>query len=147
MEPRRIRDSTQVEYGELPELTRALRAFGSARRGGGSLQSIFFLPLIEARRRAAESRNAHASVRAFDATELRRALDRAIDRLVFEWPDERASARRAMRAELMERASGYADALDILAARASAVLVADQENQPQAWRAWTAQLAATFAAA
>ena len=106
MENERARDPSQVEYGELPELTRALRALGSSRRGGGSLQSQFFLPLLDARRRAAEARSAAACLRAFDSAELGRALERAIERILAEWPDDRSSARRALRAELLERVSG-----------------------------------------
>src|SRR5919197_2004478 len=100
MEGERVRDPSQVEYGELPELTRTLRALGSARRGGGaSAQSSFFLPLVDARRKAAEARSAVACLRAFDTAPLARALDQAIDRIVADWPDARDSARRALRAE------------------------------------------------
>ena len=143
----RIRDPSQVEYGELPELTRALRALGSARRSGGSLQSQFFFPLLDARRKSAEARSAHACVRAFDSDELTRALDRAVDRIVAGWPDERASVRRALRAELTERVSGYSRALVVLSKRAATALAADEDARLEAWRGWTVQLAATFAAA
>jgi hypothetical protein len=143
----RARDPSQVEYGELPELTRALRALGSARRSGGSLQSQFFLPLLDARRRAAEARGAAACVRAFDSAELGRALERAIERIVAEWPDSRSSARRALRAELIERASSYARALARLSELATAVLSAGESSRLDAWRGWTVQLAATFDAA
>lgn len=143
----RARDLNQVDFGELPELTRALRALGSARRGGGSLQSQFFLSLLDARRRAAEARDAGARVRAFEAEELRRALDRSIDRIVAEWPDARSSVRRALRAELLERVGGYRRALTQLSERARVVLSADEASRLEAWRAWTVQLAATFDAA
>lgn len=147
MEDDRLRDPNQVEYGELPELTRALRALGSARRGGGSLQSQFFLPLLEARRRAAAARSAAACVRAFDPTDLGRALDRALDRIVAEWPDVRPSVRRALRAELVERVGGYGSALRHLSERAARVLAADESSRLDAWRDWTVQLAAVFDAA
>lgn len=138
----------QVDYGELPELTRALRALGSARRGGGgSLHSQFFNPLLDARRRAADARAVPARVRAFDATELSRALDRTINRIVTEWPDKRESVRRALRAEIQERTSPYDHALTLLAERASAVLATDESERLERWRAWTTQLAATFVAA
>jgi hypothetical protein len=146
-EAKRFRDPSQVEYGELPELTRALRALGSSRRSGGSLQSQFFLPLLDARRRAAEARGAAACVGAFDPAELRRALDHAIDRIVTQWFDSRSSARRALRAELLERVSSYSRALTELSARATALLSADEPSRLAAWRAWTVQLAATFDAA
>jgi hypothetical protein len=147
VDERRARDSTQVEYGELPELTRALRALGSARRGGGSLQSQFFHPLVDARRKAAEARDAPARVRAFDAAELLKALDRAVDKIVAGWPDDRVSIRRALRAELLDRVSSYGRALDRLSERADEALAADESSRLDAWRAWTSQLAVTFDAA
>jgi hypothetical protein len=147
MEGDRARDPSQVQYGELPELARALRALGSARRSGGAMQSQFFLPLLDARRRAAVARNAAARVRAFDAADLNRALARAIERIVAGWPDNRPSVRRALHAELVERVSGYARALALLSERAGAALAADESSGLGAWRAWTVQLAATFDAA
>jgi hypothetical protein len=145
----RAPDPSQVEYGELPELTRALRALGSSRQsaGGGSQQWQFFYPLLDARRRAADARTAQARIRAFDAGELRRALDRTIDRLIAEWPDKRDSARRALRAELVERVSVYSRALTVLSERSTDALAADESRRLGAWRVWTSQLAATFDAA
>jgi hypothetical protein len=146
----RGRDPSQVEFGELPELTRALRALGSARRSGGAMQSQFFLPLVDARRRAAVARTAVARVRAFDVADLGRALARAIERIVVGWPDKRPSVRRALHAELVERVSDYARALALLSERAAAALAAlaaDEPSRLQAWRGWTIQLAATFDAA
>jgi hypothetical protein len=147
MDPDRARDASQVEYGEVPELTRALRALGSSRRSGGSLQSEFFMPLVDARKRAAEARSAQACVRAFDAQVLTRALDHAIERIVAGWPDERPSVRRAMRAELTERVADYTRALTVLSARATTALAAEETSKLDAWRGWTVQLAATFDAA
>jgi hypothetical protein len=145
-EEERARGASQVSYGELPELTRALRALGSARLGGTS-QALFFNPLLEARRRAADARTPHARVRAFDATDLRRALERAVERIIAEWPDNRVSVRRALRAELVDRVRSYSEALVELSRRAAAVLDADGEDQLEVWRAWTGQLGVVFAAA
>lgn len=111
------------------------------------MQSQFFLPLVEARRRAAEARSAQACVGAFDAAQLSRALAQAISRIVAEWPDERASVRRALHAELTERVQPYVSALQVLTERAGAALAADEQERLPAWRAWTIQLAATFDAA
>lgn len=147
MDTPRAREASQVEYGELPELTRTLRALGSARRAGGVLQTQFFLPLLEARRKAAEARSASACVRAFDARELERALGQSVDRIVAHWPDTRLAVRRALRAELLERLHDYAAALTVLTQRAHAALAADESTKLAAWRAWTVQLAATFDAA
>jgi hypothetical protein len=147
VETERARDPSQVQYGELPELTRALRALGSARRSGGTLQSQFFLALLDARRRAADAKNAPARVKAFNAGELRKSLDRAIERIIAEWPDARESIRRALRAELIERVHIYTTALALLDVRAAAALSADEPERLDSWRAWTVQLAATFDAA
>ena len=147
MDDDRVRDASQVEYGELPELTRALRALGSARRSGGNLQSQFFLPLLDARRKAEHARTAAGRVHAFDATDLNRALERAIERIITGWPDNRPSARRALRAEIVERVADYVRALRALSERAAVALEADEHVRLESWRAWTIQLAATFDAA
>lgn len=147
MDVPRTRAPAEVEYGELPELTRGLRALGSSRRGGSAMQSLFFLPLLEGRRKAAEARSAVACLRAFDPAELSRALDRCIERMLAEWPDDRPAVRRALRARLLERVRDYSRALDELSERAVAVVGAPEDDRVSAWRDWTVQLAATFAAA
>lgn len=143
----RLKDSGQVEYGELPELARATRALGSARRSGGERQSHFFLALLDSRRRAEQAATPRDRLAAFDATELGRALDRAIERILADWPDKRPSVRRALRAELAERVESYSASLTLLAARSSEAMEAGETNRLETWRAWTAQLAATFACA
>jgi hypothetical protein len=152
MDEERQRDASQVAYGELPELTRTTRALGSQRTSGaspavGSMQAAFFQPLLEARRRAADARNAEERVHAFDPRDLSRHLDRAVERIVDDWPDTRTSTRRAVRAQLVERVSGYTGALSLLAQRARELLEADEPSQLQAWRDWTRQLVAVFEAA
>lgn len=146
MEDERARDAGSVEYGELPELTRALRALGSSRRGGSS-QLLLFGPLLEARRRAADSRSVHARVRAFAASDLNRALERAIERIVADWPDARPAARRALRHELVERVWAYSVSLRDLDQLAGEAIGADEGNQLSAWRRWTRQLLVVFEAA
>lgn len=143
----RPRDPRLVEYGELPELTRGLRALGSARRSPGSLHTLFFMPLIDARRRAAEARSATHCLGAFDPTELARALDRVMERMIAEWPDERPSAKRALKTRMLERVAEYTRALEVLREHAASVMAADEDTRLVAWRAWTTQLAATFDAA
>ena len=143
----RVRDASLVGYGELPELTRTLRALGSARRSGGSMQSQFFLPLVDARRRAAECTTPADCISAFDAGELRRQLDQALERIIARWPDERPSVRRALRAELFGRVRQYTEALERLADRADAAHRATEEQRLDSWRGWITELAATFDAA
>ena len=135
-----------VAFGELPELTRGLRALGST-RAGGALQSQFFQPLLDARRRAADARSAEARMNAFNAADLQRALEKLLDRVVAEWPDARDSARRALRTELQERTSSYLAALKTLASRAHDLRAADESGRLNAWRSWTAELVAVFATA
>jgi len=147
MQHDRARDATSVEYGELPELARALRAMGSTRRSSGERQSQFFLSLIDARRRAADATTPAARVAAFDAAELSRALDRALDRILADWPDKRPSARRALRAELSDRVAPYTSALRALAREATLALKAPDAERLAAWRAWTTQLGVVFDAA
>jgi hypothetical protein len=146
MDGERVRDAASVDYGELPELTRALRALGSSRRGGSS-QLLLFGPLLEARRRAADARSVQARVRAFNPADLNRALERAIERIVADWPDARPAARRALRHELVERVAAYAASLRELGQLATAATDPDEIDPLSAWRRWTRQLVAVFEAA
>lgn len=143
----RQRDPRSVEYGELPELTRGLRALGSTRHDARALQAVFFQPLMDARRRASDARDPDGRVKAFDAPELSRQLDRIIERIVSDWPDVRPSARRAVRAQLQERVAPYAESLAGLGERAAELREANEGERLTAWRAWTTQLAAVFACA
>jgi hypothetical protein len=143
----RLKNAGQVEYGELPEFTGSMRALGSSRRSGGERQSHFFLALLDARRRAEQADTPAARLAAFDAAELSRALDRAIERILGDWPDKRPSVRRALRTELGERVLSYTAALIELAERSRAVSAAAEGDRLTAWRAWTLQLSATFEAA
>ena len=147
MEEERQRDARSVDYGELPELTRGLRALGSSRHDARALQSVFFMPLMDARRRAADAREPEARIRAFDVRELSRQLERLVDRIVSEWPDARPSARRAVRAQLQERVTPYANALAELQLRADELRQADEGDRLTAWRRWTVQLATVFSCA
>lgn len=134
-------------FGELPELTRTLRAFGSARRSPGAMQSLFFRPLLDARRRAADASTPEARVRAFDPAELAAALDRCVDRMVADWPDAREPARRAIRAQIAERVDEYRTALTGLETVARALRSPSNASMIVEWRAWTRQLELTFQSA
>jgi hypothetical protein len=143
----RLKHSDEVEYGELPELARSTRAMGSSRRSGGERQSFFFLALLDARLRAAQATTPDARIQAFDAAELSRALDRAIEQFLADWPDKRPSARRALRSELGERVVGYSAELSALSERSREARAATEGDRLTAWRAWTTQLSRTFEAA
>lgn len=143
----RVREPHLVEFGELPELTRALRALGSARRSAGSLHTMFFGPLIEARRVAQSATTPRARLRAFDAVQLQGELERCVERIVADWPDAREPARRAIRAQVVERVREYSGALSRLGDRANDLLAAEDAARLDAWRAWTVQLSAVFQAA
>lgn len=134
----------QVEYGELPELARGLRAMGSSRRQAGAVQSLFFRPLLEARRKAEEARSALARLKAFDAPELARGLDRCVERIVADCPDARDAARRAVRAGLEERLGEYRASLATMSQAAAVVRAAGPDTLLAAWREWTARLQHVF---
>lgn len=143
-EIRTARAPHEVAFGELPELTRALRALGSSRSSAGNMQSLYFRPLLEARRKAADARTARARLHAFDAAALLAGLEKAVSRMVAEWPDSRESAKRAIRAQIAERTAELEQAIGVLTERAVMVEKAEPEEQLAAWRAWTAQLQRTF---
>lgn len=139
----------------LPELTRALRAFGSARALPGADHDRFFAPLLEPLRRA---RTAHeralvgdgapwrvASL--FDAADIAASLRTAISafasaRCAVAGPD-----RRALEAELLDESEELFDALGALGAAAQALAQAADETRATTWRAWSAALARVFVAA
>jgi hypothetical protein len=143
----RLKHSGDVDYGELPELARSTRALGSARRSGGERQSHFFLALLDARRRAEGATSPRERLEAFDAAELGRALERAIERFLGDWPDKRPAVRRALRTELADRVVVYSASLSLLAERSKSALAAAEADKLSAWRAWTLQLSVTFEAA
>jgi hypothetical protein len=147
VEEPRAREPDEMEFGELPELTRALRALGSSRRNAGAMQALFFRPLLDARRKAESSRAPEGKLNAFDHAELEAGLQRVIDRIVAEWPDAREPARRAIRAQVAERVQDYEAELHRLRDAATSVRSADEPARLAAWRVWTKQLRAVFTCA
>lgn len=132
----------------LPELTRALRAFGSRRghRGNRSTalheQQQFFSPLLEARRRAISAKTPAATIGAFDSAVLTREIEAAILTLARERYAEAGPAQRALVAELSDRAQPLFDALEALGSvAAEATAAVDDLGR---WRRWEFQLRATF---
>lgn len=135
----------------LPELTRALRGFGSQRRARGSRtsrgeeQHRFFAPLLEARREAEDAATPNAVLAAFDARRLRRSLDAALHAFSNARAPENAAARRALEAELSDASEPFTAALDAL--DAAAVDARGAVDDVRRWRAWSGRLLATFEAA
>ena len=133
----------------LPEVTRALRAFGSRRGLPGSDHDRFFAPLVAALQAA---RAAHASgagwhaVDAIDALRVERALRDALGVLAVERAEGSAPDARALEAELEELCEPVFAALAALAECAALVRTSTDARRRDAWCAWTAQLASAFAA-
>jgi Zinc carboxypeptidase len=135
----------------IPELTRALRALGS-RRGqhadrtsAADEQQRFFVPLLGARREAAAAPTPSMALAAFDAPEIARSIDGALHSFARARAGDNAPARRALEAELTDIAEPLRDALNVLDARAREAR-ASVDNLTL-WRAWSAQLHATFGVA
>jgi hypothetical protein len=132
----------------LPELTRTLRAFGSRRGQRGPRttaardQQRFFAPLIDARKAALAATAPGATILAFDAQRLTTAITDALHGLVGERFAEPGPEQRALEAELLDLSEPLADALTALG-EAAASAAADIDDLRR-WRAWAAQLRATF---
>jgi hypothetical protein len=132
----------------VPEVTRALRAFGSrrgqrgARATGADEQHRFFTPLLVARRAASAAITPAEVIAAFDAEALARAFNAALVRFAEERYRESPPARRALTAELTDLAEPLQATLDSLrdAERSAA---ADLEDL-RSWREWAAAVRATF---
>ncbi len=137
---------------QLPEVTRALRAFGARRGRPGSDHDRFFAPLLDPLRRARDH-VARGTDRPWDAAALVDAaavaagVRAAVEGLAAEHGGPQAPDRRALAAELGELAGPLYDALGTLGAAAAALATAGAAERPAAWRAWAAALARAFAAA
>ena len=134
----------------IPELTLALRTLGSRRRrrGEGNEHERFFAPLLEARRAAARAGDVEAAVTAFDAERLSASFEKTLRALAADRaPSGRAAALRALEARLQERIEPLRHAVLELGECADALLTADEEGRPEAWRRWAEQLGRVFACA
>jgi hypothetical protein len=132
----------------LPELTHALRAFGS-RRGSRAIrktvhteQQRFFAPLLDARRQAVRAAHAPGALEAFDPAALARAIEEAIQEFAFERHRSNGPARRALEAELVDLSEPLQTAFDRL--REAADRASQSIDNLALWRAWAAELRATF---
>ena len=132
----------------LPELTRALRAFGS-RRGHRSTRALaaadqqrFFAPLLEARRRASAAGPPTSVIAAFAADQLAAELVAALEAFAAERYAMPGPERRALHAELTDIAEPLILALTSLEEAAAAAT--ESIDDLRLWRAWSSQLRATF---
>jgi hypothetical protein len=136
----------------LPEVTRALRAFGARRGRPGSDHDRFFAPLLGPLRRARDH-VVRGTERPWDAAaEVNAAavagdVRAALEALAAEHAGPRPPDRRALSAELDELAEPLFAALVALGESAAALAAAGDAERPAAWRAWGAALARAFAAA
>lgn len=147
----RLRDDLCARCFTLPELTRALRAFGSRRRQRGTRataaaeQQRFFAPFVDARRAASKTASPPDAIAAFDSAALVRAVDEALRRLVGERFGESGPARRALEAELADSCEPLYDALRVMGERAAEARA--RAGDLRAWRAWSLSLRDLFEAA
>ncbi len=127
----------------LPELTRDLRAVGT-RRAAGEEHDRFFVPLLDARRRAERAARWQEQRAAFDPGAIRGALERAMREFAAHRHPDSAPDRRALDAELEEYLGCVHQALDRVE-RAGALLdAAGPRQRLVAWREWAAAVRGVF---
>jgi hypothetical protein len=136
----------------LPEVTRALRAFGAACGQPGSDHDRWFAPLVAALRTArahveSDPATPWRAVERVDAARTAAAFRAVLAALAAERAAGSAPDARALEAELEELCAPVLAALDDLGAHAAAVLAADEAGRPHAWRAWATALGGAFASA
>jgi len=139
--------STRPADFALPELTRSLRALGSARWLRDADHARFFTPLLTARRNAARVRTAEGQVAAFQADRLRRAFTEAVEQMAAARHPKSAPDRRAYAARLSDAGLAVWAALDALDAAAATVAAAGAAVRADAWHAWVTVLQQLFLAA
>jgi hypothetical protein len=129
----------------LPELTRALRSLGSRRSTTASAAEAdrFFEPLLEARRRAARE-SGFLAAEAFDAAAIVAQLERTASEFARERHRERASARRALEARLLDHLDPLMAALGDLRVAAEALRATEGTARLAGWREWVRRLRTVF---
>lgn len=144
----RVREELLLRARSVPEVTRALRAFGSTRGQRGkraaaaSDQQKFFAPLLEARRKATGAGGPGAVIAAFDAGSLAQAVGDAVTGFVAERYAKSGPERRALEAELTDLTEPLIISLHALADAADRATASIDDLR--GWRQWAAQLRATF---
>lgn len=143
-----LREEILARCRVLPELTHALRAFGS-RRGHRSTRATaatdqrhFFAPLLDARRHAVTAGTSAAAMAAFDADALSAAFEAQLHAFAAQRYADHPPARRALEAELIDLSEPLQVSLDTL--RDAAQEAAATPDDVRLWRMWARQLAVTF---
>ena len=152
-----VTDRPGADAFALPELTRALRAFGSGRARPGSDHDRYFAPLVgplrELRERHARATAAPAAGepwRAADAVDAARVgaqVRATLAALAAERFPSAAPDRRALEAELLDEAEELLTALDALDTAAVVLRHASDADRSEAWHRWARTLASAFSAA
>jgi hypothetical protein len=150
-DPEAFRQRMLAACRALPEVTRALRALGSrrgsrgTRRNPGDGEGRFFAPLIAARRRAMDVRDAQGVIAAFEVHRLAEGLDSTLQVFADELAAGYPARRRALEAELSDALEQLIAALDTLSVLATTAM-ADVDDLVH-WRAWAAGVQSVFEAA
>jgi len=128
----------------LPELTRSLRAMGSARAMPGPEHDEFYNALLDARRTAEHAAAPDAIRAAFDAPGLRAAVSQRLREFAAARYQKQPPERRALEAALLDEAEAFLARLALLE-RAQAALDASAEAERFArWREWSSTLRGVF---
>ncbi len=136
----------------VPEFTRALRAFGSARGSPGLEHDRFYEPFLGARRAAQRATDLAGRLAAFEPSRLRGQLEAVLRAMAAEHFPHRAPDRRALEAELRDLAARAFAALDRLG-EAARVVVGGGHQEDEShddvslvhWRVWAESCRAVFA--
>lgn len=131
----------------LPELTRPLRALGSARWLRDADHARLFTPLLTARRSAARVRTVEGQVAAFHADRLRRALNEAVEQMAAARHPRSAPDRRAFAAQISDAGAAVWRALDDVESCGVAATGAATDVRTAAWHAWVEALQRLFLSA
>ncbi|HEX6315512.1 MAG TPA: hypothetical protein VFZ73_11660 [Gemmatimonadaceae bacterium] len=131
----------------LPELARSHRTLGSRRGGAGEAQARFLAPLLQARRRLNDVADLDARVAAMEAGALRERMSRTLQAIATDAFPASVPERRSLVAELEEALAGFFEGLQAMDAAAEHFRTAPESIRFEAWRAWMATTARTFALA
>lgn len=128
----------------FPELTRALRAVGTARGGPGAEHDRFFAPLLDARGHAERADGWRGQVEAFAPDRLRAAWADGVAALCAARYPSSAPDRRALEAALGEALEQAEGCLGRVATAAEALRAADDDTRLRQWRRWVDEVARLF---